>query len=448
VRDDKYHNAGDAMRTLRTQCLSAGVPKCLSDSVSKSRSSQALRHSRTWTLFFVCTWALMHSCTPRQAQTNVLSITPRHVAFVPNAWSFICPQSWLGMQALDPLDTTHTHALQQALNPRFVKAGVDWSLASTNWSRADSIMALNANYNIIVRFFITNSVAESNALVATIARYTNEIWGVDAYGEPDATLGTDNTSSVTLYSSYVKMARYVINQAGYNGKIRLIGPSLSQSYVDGYCSNLYSLGVLSNLDVIAADDYFACPGNGQCDIDGPYTHPNDSPGAGYPNLAGRIADMQYWASQAGATNFVLLEEYGLYNGDTNDATATRAIVATNQACAILLSDPQGPIGSCPWNNALVNGLWDTAILNLTTCPVELTLTWQDNSVASNQSSGYIIERGTNSTPSTVIATTSAGVQTNWIDASPIPGITNYYQIAAYNSAGTSSWSNVTGGLPH
>jgi hypothetical protein len=78
----------------------------------------------------------------------------------------------------------------------------------------------------------------------------------------------------------------------------------------------------------------------------------------------------------------------------------------------------------------------------------LTLSWQDNSVSSNQSAGYIIERGTNSPPSTIIAITSAGVQTNWVDTSPVPGVTNYYQIAAYNSGGTSSWSNVAGGLPH
>jgi hypothetical protein len=311
--------------------------------------------------------ALLTSCS---TQTNRQSLAQHGVRVIPNSISF-CPQPWIGEQALDPLDTSQTHALQRQLNPRYVKVGIDWSLASTNWSRCDSIFALNANYNIIVRFFIANTIAESNALIATIARYTNEIWGVDAYGEPDATLGTDNTSSVTLYSSYVKMARYIINQAGYNGKIRLIGPSLSQSYVDGYCSNLYTLGVLSNLDVIGADDYFACPGNGACTNAGPYTHPNNSPGVGYPNLAGRIENMQYWAARAGATNFVVLEEYGLYSGDTNDATTVRTIVTTNQACAILLSDPQGPIGTCPWNDTLPNGTWGAAILNLTTCPKEM-----------------------------------------------------------------------------
>jgi len=78
----------------------------------------------------------------------------------------------------------------------------------------------------------------------------------------------------------------------------------------------------------------------------------------------------------------------------------------------------------------------------------LILSWQDNSVSSNRSAGYIIERGTNSPASAIIITMSAGVQTNWVDTSPIPGVTNYYKIAAYNAAGTSSWSNVTGGLPH
>ena len=275
-----------------------------------------------------------------------------------------CPRAWIGLQALDPSDTTNTWNLERTIGARFVKAGLDWSLASTNWSRFDQIMSLSAGQHVIVRFFGTNAIAESNALVSSIARYGSQIWGVDAYGEADAPPPNGWTNSITdtctNLAKYITMARYVINQAGYNGKIRLIGPSLSQSYVDGYCSNFYALGVLSNLDVIASDDYFACPGNGQCINSGSYVHPANSPGSGYPNLAGRIENMQYWAAQAGATNFVILEEYGLYSGDTNDAVETRQTLATNN-CVALLSNPQGPIGTCPWNNAEPNGTWGPAI---------------------------------------------------------------------------------------
>jgi hypothetical protein len=34
------------------------------------------------------------------AQTNVNSVVAPRVRLVPNAWSFIRPQSWLGVQAL------------------------------------------------------------------------------------------------------------------------------------------------------------------------------------------------------------------------------------------------------------------------------------------------------------------------------------------------------------
>jgi hypothetical protein len=298
--------------------------------------------------------ALLTSCS---AQTNLQSSAPHGVRVVPNSISFR-PRPWIGVQALDPLDTSQTHALQRQLNPSYVRMAIDWSLASTNWSRYDAMFALNTNCNIILLYYGTNVLAESNALVATIARYTNAIWGVDAFNEPDGNLG-----SVTNYVPYVTMVRYVINHAGYAGKIRLLGPSTANSWIDGYASNLRALGVLSKFDVIAAHDYFACPGNGACTNAGPYTHPNDSPGVGYPNLAGRIQNMQYWAAQAGAANVVVLEEYGLYSGNTNDAFTTAQIAATNN-CVLILNDPQGPIGLCPWNNAEPDTTWSPAIRQL------------------------------------------------------------------------------------
>jgi len=275
---------------------------------------------------------------------------------------------------------------------------------TTNWAYIDNLFSGNAKYNKILCFYQTDVATFSNSLVHTIARYMDTIWGVDAYSEPeDGSLGTPySPAQWSNYVAYVNTARYVIDQAGYGRgrspgvpQIRLLGPCDVNDWVDGVLSNLYcNFGrAFSNLDVIAAHDYFACPGNGcckhgMCNADGLctnycppnitdpasgtnayspcclYVHPTDSPGPGYANLAGRIQNMQYWASVAGATNLVILEEYCLYSGDVNDARTTAQILGSNQNVAIVLSSPNNGMGtasSCPTANALSNATWDAAM---------------------------------------------------------------------------------------
>ena len=98
-----------------------------------------------------------------------------------------------------------------------------------------------------------------------------------------------------------------------------------------------------------------------------------------------------------------------------------------------------------------------AATNILTCdPVtftiipQLMLTWSQTVNSSNAPTDFIIARATNSNslPSTIIADISNPAITNYVDPSPVIGVTNYYQVAAYNSAGTSSWSNVAAGIPH
>jgi hypothetical protein len=201
---------------------------------------------------------------------------------------------------------------------------------------------------------------------------------VDAYNEPNALPSFTNANSATQadsYNPYVLACRWVINQAGYKGVIRLLGPSLSYDYIDGYASVMYADGTWSNLDVIAAHDYFACPGNGVAGIvTGAYVHVTDSPGVGYPNLAGRIQNMQTWAATNGASSTVFLEEYGLFSGDAGDARLTAQIVSSNKA-VMILSNPNGPVGQDAWNNALGGGVtqayWDAVMYALmnTACTV-------------------------------------------------------------------------------
>jgi len=282
-----------------------------------------------------------------------------------------CP--WIGIAGFDPRDAPTARALVAALPPSFSRLALDESLFATNWSFADSQIAASKNIgaNLIVSVMNTNDlVAYSNSLAAVIQRYTNEIWGTEAYSEPDS-LG------ITNYIAYLTTARYVIDSLGYHEKIKLCGPSLSQSWMNSYLSNLWVLGVISNIDVVTAHDYFACPGNGalttcnpQGICAGTYAHPYESPSPGYPNLPGRIANMHYWAAVAGATNLVIFTEYGLYSGETNDAAVTADIAAAND-CVLCLSSPEEPFGSLPWNHLLSNG-WDTAMIEFL-----LTRNWID-----------------------------------------------------------------------
>lgn len=279
-----------------------------------------------------------------------------------------CPRPWIGLSGLDPSDSDATHTLELTLKPAWVRFTLNYGGTSNDWTRNDGLFSLNASAKIIAAINNTNDLTVySNAVKAIFARYTNSIWGWLAYGEPNFT-----ADSATNYATYVKVARYLIDSGGYKGIIRLCGPSTANDFLDGFL-NFLPMVALTNLEVIDAHDYFACPGNGvctngMCTVDGlcsgTYAHPSDSPSGGIPNLAGRIANMRSWAVTAGATNLLIIDEYGLYSGDTGDARLTATTIGTNQPCIAILSTPNGPVGNCPWNHATPAVGWDVTLLQL------------------------------------------------------------------------------------
>jgi len=69
---------------------------------------------------------------------------------------------------------------------------------------------------------------------------------------------------------------------------------------------------------------------------------------------------------------------------------------------------------------------------------QVTLNWRDNA---NNEAGFQVERSTNGTVFTVIATTAANTNaTNYRDRVR-RGETHYYRVAARNNVGLSSYSN-------
>jgi titin len=68
---------------------------------------------------------------------------------------------------------------------------------------------------------------------------------------------------------------------------------------------------------------------------------------------------------------------------------------------------------------------------------QITLTWKDDS---NNETAFQVERSTNGTVFTIIATTAANT-TKYKDAQA-PGSQTYYRVAAKNSGGLSAYSNV------
>lgn len=304
---------------------------------------------RAITLFFLS--CLCASC---QGVSSV-SVTPN--------WNLstntFCPRSWIGTTALNPGDSAITHATQATIRGLYTRFTFDYGGTSNNWAFNDTLVTNNAAYKIIAAIQNTNDPSVySNAVKQIFTRYTN-LWGWLAYGEPDF-----SAASATNYAGYVKLARYLIGPKGSTP--RLCGPSTANDFLDGFL-NFLPIVALTNLDVIDAHDYFATPGNGSftnvtCFPSGvctgaTYAHPTDSPGAGIPPLDGRISNMWFWATQAGASSNVIIDEYGLYSGDANDARLMAGIVARNQPCVILLSTPQGPVGQQPNNNGIpdING---------------------------------------------------------------------------------------------
>jgi titin len=83
----------------------------------------------------------------------------------------------------------------------------------------------------------------------------------------------------------------------------------------------------------------------------------------------------------------------------------------------------------------------TAPSNLTatvTAKNKITLKWQDNS---NNESGFQIEQSTNGVNFTQIATVGPNV-TSYSDSGVRKNTLYYYRVRAYNSAGSSAYSNV------
>lgn len=73
---------------------------------------------------------------------------------------------------------------------------------------------------------------------------------------------------------------------------------------------------------------------------------------------------------------------------------------------------------------------------------QVTLYWTKNGAGSNAPSGFLIRWGSTPASTNIIATINDASRTNWIDIAPIPNMTNFYQAAEFNSAGTSTWSSV------
>jgi fibronectin type 3 domain-containing protein len=68
----------------------------------------------------------------------------------------------------------------------------------------------------------------------------------------------------------------------------------------------------------------------------------------------------------------------------------------------------------------------------------VNLNWTDNS---NNETGFQVERSTDGSVFTVIATTAANT-TKYKDLKAVAGQTRYYRVAAKNNVGLSSYSNV------
>jgi galactose oxidase-like protein/fibronectin type III domain protein len=94
------------------------------------------------------------------------------------------------------------------------------------------------------------------------------------------------------------------------------------------------------------------------------------------------------------------------------------------------------------NAATVALVVPAAPLNLTAVVAkkdQVTLNWKDNA---NNETGFQVERSTNGTVFTVIATTAANTTTTkYRDAKARGGQTHYYRVAAKNNVGLSSYSN-------
>jgi hypothetical protein len=304
-----------------------------------------------------------------------------------------CPKPWIGIQGFSPTDQPVTQALEYQMVSRGapVRFSIFLTDALTNyWGNNDAFFLANSNAaNIIISLDNSNAVAESNALISIIARYqggaggsgfTNRIWGIDAYNEPDGLPSYTNGGATQAndYIPYLKACRTVIDNSGYGRgsahPVRLLGPCLSYDYIDGYAAALYNSNVWSMIDVVAAHDYFATPTGVQNNNTGVctnawqtstnYCHPYMACGGGFPNLQIRLQNMQTWAATNGASPTVIIEEYGLFNMNPGDAQS--ACLFIGQAGAVVIFNaPVGPTTQCPWNNGLGGGLtnayWDAAM---------------------------------------------------------------------------------------
>jgi titin len=94
------------------------------------------------------------------------------------------------------------------------------------------------------------------------------------------------------------------------------------------------------------------------------------------------------------------------------------------------------------NSATVALVVPAAPANLTAVVArkeQVTLNWKDNA---NNETGFQVERSTNGTVFTVIATTAANTTTTkYRDGKARRGQTHYYRVAAKNNVGLSSYSN-------
>jgi hypothetical protein len=138
-----------------------------------------------------------------------------------------------------------------------------------------------------------------------------------------------------------------------------------------------------------------------------------------------------------------------YQGTTLLGTDTTApyqfvwssVAAGSYSLTVKATDNQGAATTSSAVNITVNANTPTAPTNLTATAVsrsQINLTWTDNS--SNET-GFKIERSTNGTSFTQIATVGAGV-TSYASTGLQKNRTYYYRVRATNGAGDSAYSNV------
>lgn len=275
----------------------------------------------------------------------------------------------LGMSGLHPWGIEETHKLLREINGLYTVPYIDyhiWYNGKENLKPEDApafydkVISLNSEYRQILRFSPIPDDKRAEFVKMIIERYPN-VWGVAPVSE---------IASAEEAAKTIKSFREILPD------IRLVGPHYPTSYNVEYMDTLLKLGAIQCLDVIAMHDYYACPGRGTIPPppwDGmPYAHPNEAMDY-FPNMFNRINWLKEKYVPFLRPNFndgikIIYAEYGLYSGNVNDAKLA-ALVSRYTGVPLILSSPQGPMGSYPYCHAIytkqedgsVTGKWNDAV---------------------------------------------------------------------------------------